>query len=241
MTWRDPFSEGLALVGTGPHLGYIDKSGKYAINPQFEGAGQFGDGRAPVFVNGRWGYIDKTGRMAINPQFDEGGNFSEGLAVVRLGDKYGYIDTSGKNGDHAAVQFSRGFSSGSGGGETDTTSYGYIDKSGRVKIAPQFDAAGDFSDGLALVAIADRYGYIDDAGKFAINPQFDQGGNFQAGIAPVWIGNREGLHRQGRQVRLESGRLKLRATTTTRESLCRCCRSASPRTLFQNPDRRSGA
>ena len=36
--------------------------------------------------------------------------------------------------------------------------FGYIDKSGKVKVNPQFDSAGDFSDGLALVALGRRYG-----------------------------------------------------------------------------------
>ena len=67
-----------------------------------------------------------------------------------------------------------------------------LGESGKVKVNPQFDSAGDFSDGLALVAIGRRYGYINRSGNFVINPQFDQGGNFEAGIAPVWVGNREG-------------------------------------------------
>ena len=31
--------------------------------------------------------------------------------------------------------------------------WGYINKTGRVVIAPQFDAAGDFSEGLARVVV----------------------------------------------------------------------------------------
>jgi len=61
-----------------------------------------------------------------------------------------------------------------------------------MQIAPQFDSAGDFSDGLSPVGMAGRFGYIDKSGKFAINPQFDHGGSFRAGIAPVWVGNRQG-------------------------------------------------
>ena len=44
----DPFSDGLALVGAGGKYGYIDKSGRYAIGPQYLGAGRFTDGLAPV-------------------------------------------------------------------------------------------------------------------------------------------------------------------------------------------------
>jgi hypothetical protein len=70
-----------------------------------------------------------------------------------------------------------------------------------VKVNPQFDSAGDFADGLAVVAVSRRYGYIDKSGSFVINPQFDDGGNFNAGIAPVWIGNREGyINKHGQYV-----------------------------------------
>jgi len=34
--------------------------------------------------------------------------------------------------------------------------YGYIDRTGKVVITPQFDGAWKFSDGMALVKISDR-------------------------------------------------------------------------------------
>ena len=71
----DPYANGLALVAIGRRFGYIDAQGKFAINPQFEGAGSFDDGLAPVLMNGKWGYIDRAGKLSINPQFDEAGKF----------------------------------------------------------------------------------------------------------------------------------------------------------------------
>jgi len=73
--------------------GYIDRAGKFAINPQFRSASRFSDGLAAVQTeqSGPWGYIDKTGAVVINPQFDATNPFSEGLAAARIGDKWGYI------------------------------------------------------------------------------------------------------------------------------------------------------
>ena len=62
---------------------------------------------------------------------------------------------------------------------------------GKMLIQPQFDGAGDFGEGLAVVEIGHRFGYIDEDGKFEINPQFDKAGVFQDGIAPVWINGRQ--------------------------------------------------
>src|SRR3990170_1437960 len=67
--------------------GFIDKTGKYVINPQFDYVFSFSEGLARVRLGGKWGFIDKTGKYVINPQFDGADSFSEGLARVMLGGK----------------------------------------------------------------------------------------------------------------------------------------------------------
>ena len=82
--------------------------------------------------------------------------------------------------------------------------YGYVDKNAKFVIQPQFNAAGDFNDGLALVGVGPRFGFIGTDGKFEINPQFEKAGTFQDGLGAGLAGRQRGLHRQARQVRLES-------------------------------------
>jgi hypothetical protein len=48
-------------------VGYIDKQGRFAINPQFDTGGDFAGGLAPVWVAGRQGYINKSGKFVWNP------------------------------------------------------------------------------------------------------------------------------------------------------------------------------
>ena len=48
--------------------------------------------------------------------------------------------------------------------------WGYINKHGEVVIAPRFDMAWTFSEGLALVGVEDRYGYIDKQGAYVWEP-----------------------------------------------------------------------
>ncbi len=38
--------------------------------------------------------------------------------------------------------------------------WGYIDRTGKISIRPQFDDAGDFSEELARVRIGEKWGYI---------------------------------------------------------------------------------
>lgn len=82
-------------VVVGDRWGFIDKSGKLVINPQFERAGVFESGLAPARL-GRWGYVNMSGKMQINPQFDEAAPFSEGLAAVALSRRFGNIGAGGK-------------------------------------------------------------------------------------------------------------------------------------------------
>ncbi len=161
----DVFSEGLAAVklggGAGPfapydprpfspfhggggRYGYIGTDGKYAINPQFEDAGMFGEGLAPVRMGGHWGFIDKTGKIAVNPQFERAQSFSEGLAGVRLGGKWGFVDKTGKFVINAQFNdlgpFTKGLAPVRQGKR-----WGYIDPTGKFVINPQFDAAAGLS------------------------------------------------------------------------------------------------
>jgi hypothetical protein len=146
-----PAASGLYPVKQDGKYGFIDKTGKIIINPQFNNARSFSEGLASVCIGGNgflcqggnWGFIDKTGKIIINPQFDFAFPFSEGLANVNIGNKYGYID-----------------------------------KTGKIVINPQFDDADDFSEGLASVCKGGngvsceggKWGYIDKTGKYIWNP-----------------------------------------------------------------------
>jgi hypothetical protein len=66
---------------------------------------------------------------------------------------------------------------------------------GTFVIAPEFDAADTFIDGLALVKKNGKWGYIDKTGTVVIAPQFDQvvgALGFPEGLAPVKKGGKWG-------------------------------------------------
>ncbi len=60
---------------------------------------------------------------------------------------------------------------------------GFIDAKGRVVIAPRFDAASRFSDGLARVLVDGRYGFIDAKGGYVIAPALEHVRDFHEGLA----------------------------------------------------------
>jgi len=172
----DQFFEGLAAVRQEVKLfdppgllGFVDRSGRAVIEPQFTEVGHFSQGLAPATIGKdvmsmlpgnperfhswqfkrrgtpkAWGFIDSTGRFAIPAQFDRVGHFSEGLA-----------------------QFA------------DAGKIGYIDRTGKVVIPAQFLEAWDFDGGVAEVVIPGGelgiYAYIDRTGRIIIHTGQERG------------------------------------------------------------------
>ncbi len=67
-----PISNGLISVESNGKWGYIDKNGKYAINPQFDVSLCFIGKVALIRSAKKVGLIDKNGKYIVNPQFDDG-------------------------------------------------------------------------------------------------------------------------------------------------------------------------
>ncbi len=82
--------------------------------------------------------------------------------------------------------------------------WGYIDVTGRIVVAPRFDEAARFSEGLAPVRAGNQLGYADATGKLALVPAFGAAGGtlhrrFSGGRAMVRSGARFGfVDRSGR-------------------------------------------
>lgn len=252
------FSNGLAMIGSGfigttlktlglrTRYGYINKTGAYVIEPQFDEATDFNEDIASVRVGDKYGFIDKTGRMVIEPMYDSPAYFNDGVAVVELNKvnfiidkqnkkvinksftglsafsdglarfkengKVGFIDKQGNVKIKPSFELSSDkterlafFSEGlcqmelgkppaKNPNKSDTDNdaanwisgkFGYINKAGKVVIPAQFDHAGPFKNGIALVSMYNKFGYIDTSGKFIIPPTFTNAGYFIDGIARV--------------------------------------------------------
>ncbi|MBS1955224.1 MAG: WG repeat-containing protein [Cyanobacteria bacterium SZAS-4] len=138
--------------------GFLDESGKVVAAPIYDQALPYTGDLASVEKNGRWFYLSKTGKVAIKlpAECHRARYFSEGLASVVYGKDA--ITPSGWPGRDNLL--------------------GFIDKTGKIVIKPQFACKFDepgFHNGLAPVVKNDPrhlHGYIDKKGHWVIPAQF---------------------------------------------------------------------
>lgn len=149
-----------------------------------------------VEKDGKYGYIDKTGKVVIPIQYDSAGPFSEGLAPVVVDAKLVDVEVTeyGTGGAPPVKKVEKRLVGGK---------YGYIDSTGKMVIPP-YDYAGEFSEGLAMVAVGGewishgtislhgggKFGYIDKTGRILIKPQYSQASSFSEGLARVAVGGK---------------------------------------------------
>jgi len=95
---ENDFSQDLCIASDGKLFGYIDKSGKFVIKPQYRRAMDFSEGLAPVWLEHNWALIDSAGKIVVPPIYSEVDSslFSEGLLAVKLKEHWGFIDASGR-------------------------------------------------------------------------------------------------------------------------------------------------
>jgi hypothetical protein len=199
-SWADDFHEGLALARTektGEKLGFINKRGQWVIRPQLDWAEPFSEGVAAAASGGKRGFVDRTGRFVIPPTFEEVHSFSGGLALAYQEPcKPLFIDHSGKIVIRAPGDFATAFREELSIVEVDGQCglggrYGYMDRSGALTIAPQYESAAPFSEGLAAVRVGDKWGFINRKGTLVIPPRFENTaagapGPFRSGLARAY-------------------------------------------------------
>ncbi len=153
-----------------------DETGKTIIEPKFFEAENFSEGLAAVSTKdsgggvevGDWGYINKQGQLVIKAIYSAAKSFSQGLAAVEIGRKNVLYEESGET-------FRKEIPG----------KWGYIDRTSKQVISPQFDQADSFSEGLAAAWVKDNCGYINKTGKSIIKLHFSACEKFSEGLASV--------------------------------------------------------
>jgi len=215
-----PFAQGLAVMANkdiAGTYGYIDHTGAFQIKPKGASALSFSEGLAAVsiipdasapteisdlehYCVPKWrsnlpppkvGFVNKSGEFVVRPQFDETSSFKEGLAAVASGK---YVNES--RGEPGTIRISK-----TPPGMQFKAKWGFIDKTGKSVIEPQFDAAQDFSQGLAAIQIGEKWGYVDHTGRVVVQPIYDSAKSFSDDLAVVKLDGKYGcINKDGKLV-----------------------------------------
>ncbi|OJJ13976.1 hypothetical protein BKI52_44720 [marine bacterium AO1-C] len=164
------FSGGFAAVqsASGPKWGFMNKKGSVVIPFRYYEVGHegFKQGFCAVALNyGEWIYINQAGKSMFGQTFKEAKAFSEGLAAVAKDDVNGQ------------------------------KLFGFIDKTGKMVIKPQFKSYTHkaFSEGMVAFKQGKLWGFMNKKGQVAIKPQFEEVGNFKEGRCPVKYNGKWGV------------------------------------------------
>lgn len=193
----ESFSGSLAAVSIltpeGELWGFVNKSGKIAIQPAYYAVGYFSEGLCSVMDRfGRWGYINKSGTLVIDYQYTNAYPFIDGKAKIVQPTGTGIIGTDGgtllrpryqdadPDGEYYLVKHQE--------------KWGWVSPIGNVIIPVQFTDAYPFGKApYAAVRAGSKWGYIDANGKFVIAPQYDFAFAFHKGVAPVEVAGKYGF------------------------------------------------
>ena len=112
-------------------------------------------------------------------------SFRDGLARVECAGETGYIEKTGRFHQmkyDSVGDFSEGMASFV---VNEYTRCGYMDTRFSVVIAPEFDDAAPFHNGLAIVRQGAKKGFINKRGGIVIPCQFDDAAPFSEGLAAI--------------------------------------------------------
>lgn len=115
------------------------------------------------------GFIDNTGNLIVSiPGLSDGGEFHDGLAPAKIEKGWGYINKKGEWIIPPQFSQARNFSEGLAAVKLSAKRFAYIDKTAHGVLEFPADFAGDFHEGVAMLAKDGKYGYINKRGQMVV-------------------------------------------------------------------------
>lgn len=167
--------------------GYIDDSGKFALQPKFTQAMRFQPNSLAVAGEGdKVGLIDRTGKFFVKPVYTAIDDFYDGLAVAQDDKGFVVLDSKGEVISQTFPYISSYRSNRAAyyiQSQDGTLLYGYLDETGKTIIEPVYEYAGEFEGDRAVVKLPGKgYALIDKNGKTLKNFEYSYVMNISDGM-----------------------------------------------------------
>ncbi len=185
-------NEGIYSFRLNGKYGFLASDGKIRCEPVFDAVDSFNEGLCGAVRGNQKGFLDRTFKFSFLHSYKKCFEFHEGLVIGynELLD-YDYLDKAGRvvlRGNISLSDSSEGLICFK---EKIDSGYGFRNRNGEWVIAPKFELAKDFSEGLAGAVIKQGrkllMGFIDKTGEFVIPPRYPpEMCRFREGCAVVW-------------------------------------------------------
>ena len=155
--------------------GYVNAKGENKITPIYDGCYQFEGGVAVVCIGSKYGAIDTKGNYVIQPTYDYLRPRGHGLIAFTQNDRVGLMNAGGKI-VAQPIYYGIGYMYDNGLIPVciNNDKWGYINKSGDIKIATIYDDLTPFYQGYAVVYQGDVERLIDTKGNIVMTLPKDE-------------------------------------------------------------------
>lgn len=163
-----------SIVRLGDSLGVLNHSNAtYTIKPCLSDAIRYDKKRIAINKGGHWGLITEFGGTAIEPIYDTIIWKRTGLVQVSKGTLSGLMSYKGDTLTEIKYEAIGNFVENFPAPVKLKGKWGYVTNFGKNAIAPQYEAASSFFQGLAIVQKAGKMGLIDRSNKIILPLQYD--------------------------------------------------------------------
>lgn len=174
------YSENLIAIKDDKSFSYYNSLGDKQFG-EYDFAGAFVDGVAAVQKNGKWSLIDNTGKEVSSDKYEDiiiqtnGTHLKNGVMIAKKDGTYKIYRDGKATGSYSDADII-----------TDDNmiavckdgKWGFVNLDGEEVIAPKYNNAKSFSNGLAAVSDGEKWGFIDPSGSIVIDYLFYGGDYF---------------------------------------------------------------
>ena len=176
---------GIATVKINGKYRFIDKSGKYINDIEYDGWSFFWANKTYVWLDDKYGLIDSAGNEVIPAIYDDV-NYTTDILAFKKEDNWALFDyNSGKRTTGFKYQdiVIRSYKL---KGVKIKDKWGFVNRKGRLKIKPKFDEIDGFSkEGLCAVRQGKKWGFVNLKGK--VVGKFDYSQVYSYQTEGAWV------------------------------------------------------